>query len=83
MGETLHTAAGAALSLHIQTIAAKGSMIHVLLDGEESAPPLSADRTTCSLTVPAGRHWIRLEVRDGAGTTELLSSPLYINYPEE
>ncbi len=39
MGGTLHTA-GAAISLQIHTIAAEGSVIHVLLDGEDTNTPL-------------------------------------------
>ena len=29
----------------------------------------------------AGRHWLRVEVRDGKGSLQLTSSPLYINFP--
>ncbi len=40
MGGTLHAAAGATVSVRIHTVAAEGSMVHLLLDGEESTPPL-------------------------------------------
>src|SRR6202453_2041790 len=43
MGGTLHTAAGDTVSVHIQTIAAKGSVVHLLLDGEESTPPFPVE----------------------------------------
>ena len=41
--------------------------------------------TCCGSTVSvtAGRHWLRLEVRDASGAKELMSSPLYINFPQE
>jgi hypothetical protein len=32
--------------------------------------------------VPAGQHYLRLEVHDDGGASELISSPLYINFPE-
>ncbi len=87
MGGTLHAAAGDIISLRIHTIAAKGSMVHLFMDGEESSPPLpvqDADATvTAKLTAVNGRHWLRLEVRDSSGADELISSPLYINFPQE
>jgi hypothetical protein len=85
MGGTLHAAAGAAISVHIHTIAAKGSMVHLLLDGEDSNPPLPVEAAdaAATITVAAGQHWLRLEVRDPSGANELISSPLYINFPQE
>lgn len=88
MGGTLHAAAGAPISVRIRTIAAKGSIVHLLLDGEpNSNPPLRADgvgfTATAMLTTSAGRHWLRLEVLDPSRAGELISSPLYINFPEE
>ncbi len=87
MGGTLDAAAGATISVHIHTIAAKGSMVHLLLDGEESTPPLPVDGAESNITAKfpatAGRHWLRLEVRDSSGANELISSPLYINFPQE
>jgi hypothetical protein len=87
MGGTLNAAAGATISVHIQTIAAKGSMVHLLLDGEESTAPLPVDGANSTVTAmfpaTAGRHWLRLEVRDSSGANELISSPLYINFPQE
>jgi predicted metal-dependent phosphoesterase TrpH len=88
MGETLHAAPGAPIRVQMHTIACTGSVIHLLLDGEESAaaPPMpvnSANSTgTATLTPSAGRHWLRVEVRDSTGTLELMSSPLYINFPD-
>ncbi len=87
MGGTLDAAAGATISVHIHTIAAKGSTVHLLLDGEESMAPLAVEGvdSTVTATFPAtaGRHWLRLEVRDSSGANELMSSPLYINFPQE
>ncbi len=87
MGGTLDAAAGATISVHIHTIAAKGSTVHLLLDGEESMAPLAVEGvdSTVTATFPAtaGRHWLRLEVRDSSGADELMSSPLYINFPQE
>jgi hypothetical protein len=85
MGGTLHAAAGVTISVRIHTIAAKGSMVHLLLDGEDSNPPLPVEGadSTATVTVAAGQHWLRLEVRDPSGADELISSPLYINFPQE
>jgi hypothetical protein len=87
MGGTLHTAGGEAISLRIHTIAAEGSVVHVLLDGEDTNTPLPLERAnsvvTTTVTSSAGRHYLRLEVRNRTGVDELISSPLYINFPEE
>jgi hypothetical protein len=87
MGGTLHCAGGGVISLRIHTVAAEGSVVHVLLDGEDTNTPLALERldstVTTTLTPSAGRHYLRLEVRDRAGVDELISSPLYINFPEE
>jgi hypothetical protein len=88
MGETLKVADGASLQVSIHVSACKASSAHVLLDGEEpaSVPGLalaSADSTvTTHIATTPGRHWLRVEVRDGAGKNQLMSSPLYINFPE-
>ena len=61
-------------------------MVHLLLDGEDSNPPLpveGAPLLTATVTVAAGQHWLRLEVRDPSGADELISSPLHINFPQE
>jgi hypothetical protein len=85
MGGTLHTAGRAAITLSIHAIASPGSRVHLLLDGEEATTPLLLEGAAAkaTLTAPAGRHYLRLEVRDDGGTSELISSPLYINFPEE
>ncbi len=85
MGGTLYAAAGATISVRIHTIATKGSVVHVLLDGEDSNPslPVEGVDSATTVTVGAGQHWLRLEVRDPSGADELISSPLYINFPQE
>jgi hypothetical protein len=88
MGGTLHTSGGAAIRVHIHAIAAEGSVAHLLLDGEDANPVLplegvGASDASTTLTTSAGRHYLRLEVRDRNGASELISSPLYINFPEE
>jgi hypothetical protein len=87
MGETLHATAGAKIRVRIHIGACVGSVVHLLLDGEEvvAAPPMisdSADSTVeAKVTAGAGRHWLRVEVRDDKGSLQLTSSPLYINCP--
>jgi hypothetical protein len=87
MGGTLRTTGGTVISLRIHTIAAQGSVVHLLLDGEDTNTPLPLEGVNstakATLTASAGRHYLRLEVRDRAGVNELISSPLYINFPEE
>jgi hypothetical protein len=86
MGETLHTSRETSIHLQIHTVACTGSLIHLLLDGEETktVPPMLVDNPaflgTTALTVGAGRHWLRVEVRDDAGALQLLSGPLYVNF---
>ena len=87
MGGSLHTTAGAVVSLRIRVVASDGSVVHLLVDGEDTSTPLPLDGVDSTIkttvTPGAGRHYLRLEVRDHAGVTELISSPLYINFPEE
>jgi hypothetical protein len=88
MGGTLHTSGEASVRVQVHSIACQGSSIHLLLDGEETSAvaPISVDSATfdgtAKLTIGAGRHWLRVEVRDASGTTQLVSSPLYINFAD-
>jgi hypothetical protein len=88
MGGTLRPAAGAPIQVRIHAAGVEGSLVHLLVDGEESAsipamPAVSDDATVATrVTAGAGRHWLRVEVRDHAGMLQLVSSPLYINFPE-
>jgi hypothetical protein len=85
MGGTLHTRGTAEITVRIRAVATAGSVVHLLLDGEDTNVPLPLEDPTAKATLraSAGRHWLRLEVRDRSGTNELISSPLYINFPEE
>jgi len=86
MGEILHTSGETSVHLQIHTVACTGSLIHLILDGEETkaVPPLPVGKGTflaaTALTVGEGRHWLRVEVRDAAGTLQLVSSPIYVNF---
>jgi hypothetical protein len=88
MGGTLHATADAPTRVRIHTAACAGSAVHLLQDGAEVAPTpamtvdSASDAVEATITVPAGRHWLRVEVRDGKGSLQLMSSPLYINFPE-
>jgi hypothetical protein len=42
----------------------------------------ASDSLETAFSVGAGRHWLRLEVRDGDGKLQLLSGPLYVNFPD-
>jgi hypothetical protein len=82
MGGTLAVAGGTTLSVTIHTIAAAGWTVHLLMDGKESSS-LPIGTATATVTVPSGRHYLRLEVHDPGGANELISSPLYLNFPQE
>jgi len=88
MGGSLHAVAGAAIYVRIHTVACTGLLVHLLLDGADTggAAPMSLNSANGSaeatLTAKAGRHWLRVEVSDSDGTLVLLSSPLYINFPD-
>jgi len=85
MGGTLHTAHGIPIHVSIHSIASRGSVVHLLLDGDDSSTPLplQGDTVNTTLNPGPGRHWLRVEVHDETGVTELMSSPLYINFSED
>ncbi len=87
MGETLRVAPGASIVLHIHAVAAAESTLHVFLDGKDSASPIEIGGALTSastkVTTGVGQHWLRLEVHDHSGAGELVSSPIYINFPPE
>jgi len=72
----------------MHVVACLGSVVHLILDGEEDAAmrPMTvrsaSDSLETAFSVGAGRHWLRLEVRDGDGKLQLLSGPLYVNFPD-
>jgi len=88
MGETLHVADKSPIRVQMHVVACMGSVVHLLLDGEEDATlrPMTvrsaSDSLETAFSVGAGRHWLRLEVRDGDGKLQLLSGPLYVNFPD-
>jgi hypothetical protein len=77
------------MHIRVHTAAVKGSELHLLVDGQESATVpakrIESDSAYQDETIPAsaGRHWLRIEVRDSEGLLQLTSSPVYINFPEE
>jgi hypothetical protein len=88
MGETLHVADKSPIRVQMHVVACMGSVVHLILDGEGDATmrPLTvrseSDSLETAFGVGAGRHWLRLEVRDGDGKLQLLSGPLYVNFPD-
>jgi hypothetical protein len=88
MGGTLHVAPGAAIHVETHTVACAGSFVHLLLDGAEvsAAPPMPINNASApveaTLTPAPGRHYLRVEIRDSTGALQLVSSPLYINFPD-
>jgi hypothetical protein len=88
MGGTLHLAGGGSMHIQIRTVACTGLTAHFLLDGAEVAeiPPMPVSKPDATLEAtlngPTGRHYLRVEIRDNAGALQLISSPLYINFPD-
>ena len=87
MGEALKLTGPAPVRVEVHTAACAGSVVHLLVDGEESSgAPLPVSSASGSVefaaAVPAGRHWLRVEVRDTKGSLQLVSSPLYVNFPD-
>lgn len=87
MGGTLNTDEGKTIHVKIYTTACAGSVAHLLLDGREGllAHTIPAGNQSATVettfTAGAGQHWLRVEVRLPDGTPELISSPLYVNFP--
>jgi len=87
MGGTLRTSGEASIHVKVRTTACTGSVVDLLLDGEQvaAAPSMrvnnASDPVEFTLNVGPGRHWLRAEVRDKNSGLQLMSSPLYINLP--
>ncbi len=87
MGETLTAARDDRVSLTAHVIGASGSTLRWLLDGKElsTLPPetLSGDSAepTATWTSDGQHHWLRAEVRTTDGTLQLLSNPIFFNWP--
>jgi hypothetical protein len=88
MGGTLHLDSGGSMQVQIHAVACTGLTAHLLLDGAEVAelPPLPVSKPDATLEATlngqTGRHYLRVEVRDNAGVLQIVSSPLYINFPD-
>jgi predicted metal-dependent phosphoesterase TrpH len=88
MGGSLHAVAGGAIHVRVHTVDCAGLRVHLLVDGADlaGAAPMPVDSASdpieATIQIGAGRHWLRVEVRDSDGTLALLSSPLYINFPD-
>jgi hypothetical protein len=87
MGEELTAARNNLVSLAAHVTGASGATLRWLLDGKElpTLPPesLSGDSAdkTATWTGDGRRHWLRAEVRTAAGTLQLLSNPIFLNWP--
>jgi hypothetical protein len=87
MGEELTVARNRRLSVTAHIAGASGSTLLWLLDGKElvTLPPASlsgdsADQTATWIS-DGQRHWLRAEVRNAGGTLQLLSNPVFLNWP--
>lgn len=87
MGETLGAAPGDEVTFTVHATGAPGTTLHWLLDGK----PLSTmpDRSITEIAATQSavwksdgrRHWLRVEVRTADGTLQLLSNPIFLNWP--
>jgi hypothetical protein len=87
MGEMLTAASNDRVSLTAHVIGASGSTLRWLVDGKNlptlPAQTLSGDSAdeTATWTSDGQHHWLRAEVRTADGTLELLSNPIFLNWP--
>jgi hypothetical protein len=86
MGETLTAARNDRVSWTAHITGASLSTIHWLVDGKElpTLPPQPVAATgdqNASWTSDGQRHWLRAEVRTPDGTLQLLSNPIFVNWP--
>ncbi len=85
MGGSIESPSDHVLLVNIHVAACTTCSAHVFLDGHETPtlPPATVSAGTASLpfrwTSDGRRHWIRVEVRNGAGHLALISNPIYIN----
>jgi len=89
MGGTLNVPFGMPIHVKISTVDCADSMVHLLLDGEEvpiiGHIPADVRRALVETTLTPGEgpHWLRVELRERDGAPQLMSSPLYINFPSD
>lgn len=85
MGDALVVKKGDSVRFSVRVAQAKGARIDVLFDGERSS--LLAQRDVdgddvvreFSWRSDGKPHWLRIDVRDGAGKLILLGNPVYLN----
>jgi predicted metal-dependent phosphoesterase TrpH len=86
MGETLTAARNDRVSLTAHITGESASSLHWLVDGKElpALPPQPlgdvADEPV-DWTSDGSRHWLRAEVRTADGTLQLLSNPIFVDWP--
>ncbi len=85
MGETLIAARNDRVSWTAHITGGSSSTIHWLVDGKElptlPPQPVVAANQSASWTSDGQRHWLRAEVRTSVGTLQLLSNPIFVNWP--
>ena len=87
MGERLAAARDDRVKLTAYVTGSSGSTLRWLLDGKviSTLPPqsLSGDSPdeTAGWTSDGQRHWLRAEVRTADGTLQLVSNPIFFNWP--
>lgn len=87
MGESLTAARNDRVELTAHVTGSSGSNLRWLVDGKvlSTLPPqsLSGDSAdeTAGWTSDGQRHWLRAEVRTADGTLQLLSNPIFFNWP--
>jgi hypothetical protein len=87
MGEMLSAARNDRVALTAHITGSSGSTLRWLLDGKvvSTLPPQplfndSADEAASWIS-DGQRHWLRAEVRTADGTLQLLSNPIFVNWP--
>ena len=85
MGDTLIAAGNDRVFWTAHITGAAGSTLHWVVDGKESSAlppqPVGDAEDKVSWTSDGQRHWIRAEIRTADGTLQLLSNPIFVNWP--
>jgi hypothetical protein len=87
MGERLTAARNDRVALTAHITGSSEYILRWLLDGKETSTlppkPLSSDSAdeVAGWTSDGQRHWLRAEVRTADGTLQLLSNPIFFNWP--
>lgn len=76
MGDNLHPKPGESVAFEVSTKGAAGLSLVIIEDGK----PLDQSAARFTRTYQAGRHWLRAELRDTAGTVAAMTNPIYINF---